>query len=671
MPLDVFLARAAARMRLRDGFRAIAAGGLAAAICVLVLRVWAAPAQVRGVAGLASFAAIAAGTFVALRPRRSPRAAAAVIEQHEPSLRNLLITAEQLRTDAAATRPYMRERVLAQAGKRAGGIDLGRAVPLRRDLAAVAGALGIVVFATAAPLPAASSHSSEPSQVATSPDSRISNSSFAVDLVPPAYSGRPQSRLTDPTAIEVLAGTRGRLRFADGASVNVRINNVSVPVSSAASAETTFTESGYIAIRGDALERLVPVTVIPDRVPEVKITAPAKDLRVASSAASIPVAAEAADDLGLDAFDVRYTIVSGTGEQFSFTEGTLPAKLVRTSDRAWRLETTLSLASLKLEPGDALIYRAVAADRRPGDAGIASSDTFFVEIAGPGDVPLEGVDMPPDKERYALSEAMIVLKIERLQAREASMPRERLVEAAGNIAAEQRAVRANFIFLLGGEVEDEEVEAEASHEISEGRFANQARREIVNATVLMARVEKALGAVSTREALPLAREAVKALQRAFGHSRYLLRALPSRARIDPARRLSGDASGAIDWSRALTPAAPDTLAETARAALADLASLDAGFVDSAQRDAVAARLTEIAERLLSGPARADLQPVVRELIASREAFIAGRLDQARAALRRAAAPLVSHAQRGRIDGDTRSRDLTRLSGAATRSGGRQ
>ena len=161
-------------------------------------------------------------------------------------------------------------------------------------------------------------------------------------------------------------------------------------------------------------------------------------------------------------------------------------------------------------------------------------------------MPLEGVEMPPEKERYALSQAMIVLKLERLQAREKTLARNALAEEAGNIGAEQRAVRANFIFLLGGEIEDEEVEAEHSHEISEGRFANQARKEIVTATVLMGQVEKALAAISTRDALPPARAAVKALQRAFGHSRYLLRALPSRVRIDPARRLTGDVTSATE-----------------------------------------------------------------------------------------------------------------------------
>ena len=241
------------------------------------------------------------------------------------------------------------------------------------------------------------------------------------------------------------------------------------------------------------VHRLVPLTVTPDRAPDVRITAPAKDLRVPSTAASIPIAAEATDDLALRSLELRYTIVSGTGEQFSFTEGTLPAAL-SARHRIGRGGSTRRCRwrSLKLEPGDALIYRAVAADRRPGDAGIAPPTRSSSRSPGPGDVPLEGVEMPPDKERYALSQAMIVLKIERLQARERSLARDALVEAAGNIAAEQRAVRANFIFLLGGEIEDEEVEAEHSHEIAEGRFANQARKEIVTATVLMGRVEKAL-----------------------------------------------------------------------------------------------------------------------------------------------------------------------------------
>jgi hypothetical protein len=284
-------------------------------------------------------------------------------------------------------------------------------------------------------------------------------------------------------------------------------------------------------------------------------------------------------------------------------------------------------------------------------------------------VALAGVEMPPDKERYALSQAMIVLKIERLQARERSLERQALVEAAGNIAAEQRAVRANFIFLLGGEIEDEEVEAEHSSEIAEGRFANKARQEIVAATVLMGRVERALTAVSTKDALPFAREAVRALQRAFGHSRYLLRALPARARLDPARRLTGDLSAAADWNRALAPAAPDAQADAARAALMDLIAVARDLDESSGQADLVGRLSRLAERVL---AMDVLRPAARDLLAARDAVAAKQMESARPALQRAAALLVANAQRGRIDANARSRDAARLSGAAAVAGrGRQ
>jgi hypothetical protein len=472
-------------------------------------------------------------------------------------------------------------------------------------------------------------------------------------------------RLRNPTALDALAGSEAVIRLPRGAASRVRLNGTAVTVDREAVARAVLDRSGYLAIDSGASQHLLPLSVTPDRAPAVRITAPAKDLRLASTAVSIPIGAEAADDLALRSFELRYTIVSGSGEQFSFTEGSLPATIARASDQSWRLTTALSPSKMKLGPGDALIYRAVAADRRPGDAGVASSDTFFVEIAGPGDVALAGVEMPPDKERYALSEAMIVLKIERLQAREKGMARPAVAEAAGTIAAEQRAVRANFIFLLGGEIEDENVEAETSSEIAEGRFANQARREIVKATVLMGRVERALAAPSTKEALPLARDAVKALQRAFGHSRYLLRALPSRARIDPARRGSGDLTSAADWNRTLAPPASDPRVEAARSTLTGLVAAARALEDPSQRAGAAAALTDLPERILAieGGA-ADLQAAAREVMTARVAVAAGQDTAARAALQRAGISLVARAQRGRIETRAIQRDRARLAGAA-------
>ena len=665
--IEAVLARTVARIRVRDMLRAWAGGILAAAVLQLGLAVLHVPVA-RWTSGAVS-AFVAAALMVWHRRGRTRRAAAAAIERADPSLRNLAVTAAQLLEAPEGTRPYMRERVWHEAAHRAGAIDLRRAVPMSRYMLAVLGAVIAVGVAESVRIPATSVYSA----VTKSPDQKITKSSasdLVVELVPPAYTGRAPSRLVNPASLDVLGGTQAVVRAGSGEGARIRVNGAPLPVGQDGSVRVVFTESGYLAVDAGPVHRLVPLAVTPDRAPDVRIAAPGKDLRVPSTAASIPIAATAGDDLGLASLDLRYTIVSGSGEQFTFTEGTLPSALERGSDRSWRLDTTLFLAKLGLEPGDALIYRAVAADRRPGGAGTAASDTFFVEIGGPGEVALEGVEMPPERERYALSQAMIVLKLERLQAREKALRRDALAEETANIAAEQRAVRANFIFLLGGEVEDEEAEAEHSHEIAEGRFANQARKEIATATVLMGQVEKALGAVSTREALPPARAAVKALQRAFGHSRYLLRALPSRVRLDPARRLSGDITSATDWNRALAPSSSDPVTDAARAALTDLIAASAALDHPADTATIDSALRGLGERILAAAAgAADLRPAATEIAAARDALASGRIDGAREALRRAAPSLVKRAQQGRIQGSLGSRDASRLAGAAAIAGG--
>ena len=661
--LGTRLAAVAGRLRLQHAVRALAAGCVTAGTALVFARL----AHVLDAAAVAiagsTFLLGAGLTFAALRGTRTSAAAASAFERADPSLQNLIVTAEEIMRPSGNTPDYMRSRVLSEAGRRVSTLDLRTVVPLARDALVLLGAvvmLGSVVgLARPARVKGAITQSPNP-QITRSHNSDV----FAIEVVPPAYTGRPPVRVTNPTSIEAIAGSQAIIRVPAGSS-RIRLNGALVPSSRDGVADVLLTASGYLAIDAGPVHRLLPLSVTPDRAPEVRITAPAKDMRLTSTAVSIPIAAEATDDLALRSFELRYTVVSGSGEQFSFTEGSMPATMTRGSDRAWRIETRLSPAQLKLEPGDALIYRAVAADRRPGDAGLASSDTFFVEIVGPGDVALAGVEMPPDRERYALSEAMIVLKIERLQARERSMPRAAIEEAAGNIASEQRAVRANFIFLLGGEIQDEEVEAETSSEISEGRFANKARQEIVAATVLMGRVERALVAVSTKEALPLAREAVRALQRAFGHSRYLLRALPARARIDPARRGSGDLATAADWTRALAPPAADPQTEAARTALSDLIAIARALEARSDRAGTMSRLERLAEQVLAAAATApDLQPAARDVLSAREAVSASEIDKARAALQRAAVPLVARAQRGRIDGALVRRDAARLAGAA-------
>jgi hypothetical protein len=197
------------------------------------------------------------------------------------------------------------------------------------------------------------------------------------------------------------------------------------------------------------------------------------------------------------------------------------------------------------------------------------------------------------------------------------MARESLTEEAAGIAAEQRTVRANFVFLLGGHVEDEEEEAEQSHEIQEGRLENTARKDINAAIGHMTRAAEGLTAVNLAAALPPARAAVESLQRAFGRSRYLLRALAVRSRLDRSRRLTGNLADTASWQRA-RPEADQRQGDAARRLLERL--VDAGAAFNAGQPPAPRVLGRLAESALAIDGASPVwQDVARRLLEARDA----------------------------------------------------
>jgi len=588
----------------RTGMSAIGAGSLAAALLAAISGLWLSRVRVRWL----------------------PGAAARAVEAACPSSRNVVITAEELLRHPDRAAPPIRARVVHESAEIAGAIDRAQVVPLTRPAILAAAALGFAVMLVtgvsgrAARVAVLAVHEAVQR---VRPDS-TAGLTVSATIVPPAYTRESTRTIRNPDRIEALQGSRLNLTVQGGGVWRVRFG--SDPLDARVSVDTTvvdlaLTRSGYLALEpavGDASSsrRLLPVTVIPDRAPTIRVEAPGKDLLLPDATPVVGLSASATDDFGLQSLELRYTKVSGSGEQFEFKEGALPLTITRESGRAWRARTDLALSKIGLAPGDAMIYRIVGRDERPGEAGLASSETFFIEVAGPGQVALAGFELPPDRERYALSQEMIVLKLERLRARERSLERATLEQEVGNIAAEQRAVRANFVFLMGGEVEDEEAEAEHSHEIQEGRLENTARREIVDAIQYMGKVEMGLATINTTAALPPARAAVAALQRAFGRNRYILRALPVRSRVDPSRRLTGEISTASDWRRALFPPAPDATVDAARGLLARLLDLAPSVKSGSAAPQVLTTLAE--EALAVDPAAEDWQAVSKNLLQLRD-----------------------------------------------------
>jgi hypothetical protein len=543
-------------------------------------------------------------------------------------------------------------RVLADAGRMLAGVDAREVVPLRRRAATCAGAAAL---ASAVILGV---HERTAQVIVSSIGQEARRAAagglaIVATLRPPPHITLPPVTLSQPDRLTAVEGTSVLLTFSGPVSPGqVRFGNQALELrrdAEAARTELTLRESGYFAIDVEGGSRLIPVTVTPDRAPAIKVDRPGRDLVVPTASRAIPVETHATDDFGLTELALRYTKVSGSGEQFEFVEGELPLAIERQNSLAWHGRGELALSRLGLEPGDSLVYRVVARDARRGDSGLATSDTFFVEVAGPGQVALEGFEMPPDRERYAISQQMIVLKIQRLRERERSLDREAVREQSGGIAVEQRTVRAHFVFLTGGHVEDEEEEAEQSHEIQEGRLENTTRREISRAIGHMTRAEQGLVAVDTATALAQAKLAVDALQRAFGRNRYILRTLPVRSRIDPSRRLSGRLDEASEWTRKLPDPARDLRSEAVRALLADMIAMRETLT-STEAASSAKTVGALMERALAiDPADPTWHQISSRLAALRDAIASRAAREAiDARYADAVSPVVAEARRASI-----------------------
>ena len=378
---------------------------------------------------------------------------------------------------------------------------------------------------------------------------------------PPAYTGLKPATTLDPQQLTAVEGS-DLVLSVDSTAAAVTVDHDGAASVLARGPDGHFayrarlTTTGYLMVTtGDGARRLMPVVVSPDGLPTVRVTAPGRDLVYAGGNPLITFNARATDDYGVRSLSLHYTKVSGSGEQFSFKEGEIPLKLAVANARDWSGAATATLDALDLKDGDMLVYRAVASDARPS-GGTASSDAFFIEVSKLGAAAADGFTVQEEETRYALSQQMLIVKTERLNKARGSMTAADAAEASRNLAVEQRMIRSEFVFMLGGEVEDEEVEAQQSTDLQEGRLQNRGQRDLRIATVAMSQAEKLLTAASTAEALVAERAAVTALQRAFARDRYILRAMATRSQLDATRRLTGNLDGAADWHRA-SPALPE------------------------------------------------------------------------------------------------------------------
>jgi hypothetical protein len=165
-------------------------------------------------------------------------------------------------------------------------------------------------------------------------------------------------------------------------------------------------------------------------------------------------------------------------------------------------------------------------------------------------------------------------------------------------------------------------------------------------------------------ALPIEKEALALLQRAFSKSRYILRTLGARERLDLSRRLTGVLAALGRDGRPAAEAPPNPRADALRRILSDLAAIPASTLASAEG---ATRMSLLAQRTLQVDATSSsIRDAAGKVATLANAISAGRGAGAIRDLRDDAAAALAMLVRAELpagSGAAMPSDLADLAGA--------
>ena len=446
-------------------------------------------------------------------------------------------------------------------------------------------------------------------------------------VTPPGYSGRAAYSIDAPSGISALVGSRitfrgrgpgGALRAVAGDETLV----IRTHADDWSAALAMPTSPMAVRLSAAGRERLIVLEPVQDSPPVVRLGAPARDSVLRAPSASIPLAAEASDDIGLASGAFEVIVSSGQGENFDFRTLSIGARELGGNPRA-DLRGTLNLDSLALGGGDVLHIRAVARDANAvSGPGAGTSETRTIRIARPDEydtVAVEGAP-PPEADKSLLSQRMLIIAAERLHARRAGLARPEMLSESRRIAADQARLRqrvGEIVFIrLEGEDSGEHAhgpgdghehgpedlaamtpeqlvgaaEAATAHDASEPLdFAGgespvvRINRPLLEAYNAMWQAGTELGQGDPGRALPHMRSALEALQRARAAERVYLRGQPPAVVVDIGSvRMSGTERGTPAAREAAATAADPAVVRSRRlaAALELLATAPAAATDS-------------------------------------------------------------------------------------------
>jgi hypothetical protein len=287
-------------------------------------------------------------------------------------------------------------------------------------------------------------------------------------VVPPAYANLPSSSIDDPASVQSLVGSTVVVEGRAGAEAvlaTVGERSITAAISRGRWSLALSMPSSALAarLRAGAHDRLLVLEPIADSVPVVSLLLPTRDSIYRRAEGTVRLSADVTDDLGLADGVFEYIVSSGGGETFTFKSGRLGGSTF--TARSGNLTAALSLDSLNLQPGDVIHLRAVARDRNDVTGpGVGSSETRALRIARPDEydsLAVEGAP-PPEAERDALSQRMLLMLAQALEKRRPSLSRTAVLTESRGIAVEQTRLRkrlGELVFTRLGESGAEEGDA--------------------------------------------------------------------------------------------------------------------------------------------------------------------------------------------------------------------
>ena len=442
---------------------------------------------------------------------------------------------------------------------------------------------------------------------------------WRVRVVPPDYARRTTTDFGDAASVTALSGSRLDVVGVGAGLPEIRIQSLihsdtaSAVVSSAADVRsvadgwqaftTTTAQPTELRVMRGSASRLLLVDGYADSLPRVELRLPIRDSVLRRATGVLPLEALLHDDIGLASAAFELIVSTGEGEQFTArTVRVAATRLNRTHDMA--LRASLNLDSMALGPGDIMHIRAIARDGHPSagrEAGISETRSFRVAKASEYDSVAVEAAPPPEFDKSLLSQRMLLLLTEKLEARRLRLTRHVLLSESGTLARYQGRLRlavGDIVFQrLGGETDATNVHgADATGPptgkadigmLEEGDDSPVIgiNRPLLEAYNAMWDAGRALEQGDTNGAIPHMRIALAAIERSRAASRLYLRGKSPTVIVDVARvRLVGRDTGTTN---ARTPRTQLSAASALREARLLAAAATAATDVAATRDSLA------------------------------------------------------------------------------------